>query len=625
MSIPSTSRDIATRADNVKLVQYAAELRRRFSPQKKILLIQAPQFLFESINLDVIRNRGCYAYPPTGLQWLAKSLEGRGLDIEILDMNFLLLDRIVQDPSFDYRNWLDLLDGQLAIRSPAIIGVSCLSVYADLLHTRHPLTEILRHLMQPEKYIVMAGGPTATNGLYDYLSNQFCHFIVEGEGENKINYLFDILFDESRGHRPVSGIYFNFNNKVAQTAGIRENVALAGNLVSTYPAIPVEAYHSVGSLNPYSRMAGQDKIYGTFQLVRGCRYNCKFCGVRAFMGKGLRVYPVGTLLEEIRYLVITRGVRHFEVLDDDFLAAPREAMQLLAGLRDLRRQYAVTWAANNGMVAASLTDELLTLMVHSGCLGFKIGFESANPSMLRKMRKPGSLKIFQRAGRLLEKYPELNIGGNYIIGLFGEETFGQMLDTFAFSGALRFDWSTFAVFQFTSRPNSETENLKAGNTGGATDFIPAKDMRSREVEEDKELSFGRDVFRLPKDYVPTRAEMSNIWFAFNLVANYINNKNLKPGGCPAKFVDWVKAVQAAYPSNPYMHLFVALGCVLLGKFNEAESHLKRGRSLVDLSPYWRARFRKFRLDELMASFPRSAGDVYARLDDLQSDYREYIQ
>lgn len=625
MSIPSKSHETATQTDNLKLVQYAAELQRRFAPQKKILLIQAPQFLFESINLDVIRNRGCYAYPPTGLQWLAKSLEGRGLDIEILDMNFLLLDRIIQDTSFDYRKWLNLLDDQLAIRSPAIIGVSCLSVYADLLHTGHPLTKMLRHLMQKKKHIVMAGGPTATNGLFDYLNNRFCHFIIDGEGENKINYLFDILFDENRGHRPVPGIYFNFNNKVEQTVGVRENVDLAGNLVATYPAIPVEAYHRVGSLNPYSRMAGQDKIYGTFQLLRGCRYNCKFCGVRAFMGKGLRVYPLGPLLEEIRYLVIKRGVRHFEVLDDDFLAAPQEAMQLLAGLSDLRRQYTITWSANNGMVAASLTDELLTLMLHSGCLGFKIGIESANPFMLRKMRKPGSLKTFQRAGRLLEKYPELNIGGNYIIGLFGEETFGQMLDTFAFSGALNFDWSTFAVFQFTSRPNSKTENLKAENTGRATDFIPAKDMRSREVAEDKELSLGQDVFRLPKDYVPTRAEMSNIWLAFNLVANYINNKNLKHGGRPNKFVDWVKAVQVAYPTNPYMHLFVALGCVLLGKTEEAESHRKRCRSIVDLSPYWRTRFQQFRLDDLMASFPRSAGDVYAQLGDLQSDYREYIQ
>jgi len=72
--------------------------------------LQTPQFLFSAINTDVIRNRGYYAYPPTGLQWLATSLADRDYDITLHDLNLKVLQRIIDEPEFNYHNWLDLLD-----------------------------------------------------------------------------------------------------------------------------------------------------------------------------------------------------------------------------------------------------------------------------------------------------------------------------------------------------------------------------------------------------------------------------------------------------------------------------------------------------------------------------------
>ena len=67
---------------NNALRAYTSSLRQRFGPGKRLLLVQAPQFLFETINPEVIRNRGYYAYPPTGLQRLAASLSGRDIEIK---------------------------------------------------------------------------------------------------------------------------------------------------------------------------------------------------------------------------------------------------------------------------------------------------------------------------------------------------------------------------------------------------------------------------------------------------------------------------------------------------------------------------------------------------------------
>lgn len=615
-------RDSGRCMNDVKLKQYCTDLRQRFDIEKRVLLIQAPQFLFESVNIDVIKNRGCYAFPPTGLQWIASSLENRNVKTDIYDLNFHLLSKMINDRKLDDYSWTRVLDECIEKYKPSIIGVTCLSVYTNLFNTKHPLTEIFRHLIKKNRHIIIAGGPTVANEINEYLCRGLCHFVVEGEGEDKINYLFDILFDEEGLHKPAQGIYFNFHKNVEKTTNASKTTQLKGNLIQTYRTIDVEAYNKVGSLNPYSRMAGQDKIYCVFQLNRGCRSNCKFCGVRSFMGRGIRTYPVEAVLDEIRYLVEERHVRHFEVLDDDFLANKDAVTRLLTGLCRFRQKYKITWAANNGLLAASITDELLALMRDSGCLGFKIGIESGNEEMLRIMRKPGNLSIFKNVAAKIQKYPELFIGGNYIIGLFGEETFGQMLETFRFSGEMRFDWSSFTLFQFTSRPNAIEENLKTDGVG-ATDFIPAKDSANRDISDERSLPLGPEIFGLSAMIVPTRKQMKNIWLTFNLAGNYINNKNLKPDGNPEKFVSWVEAVQVAYPDNPYMHLFAGLGHVLLGNQKRAARHHEQSKKIVESSENWRYRFNKFCLDKILLDFPTSDMHVYEALNDIQNQYGRF--
>jgi len=289
---------------------------------------------------------------------------------------------------------------------PSIIAVSCLTVYSDLFNTPHPLTEILAHLIQKGKYVVIAGGPTASNEIEGYLSRNLCHFVIDGEGEYKLNYLMDLLLEDQISHPEVPGIFFNHSGTVHESGGKNIPVTISGNLTESYRNVNIEAYCQAGCLNPYSRMMGQDTVYAVFQLHRGCRCDCAFCGVRTFMGKGVRSYQVESAVEEVRYLVEERGVRHFEVLDDDLLAVTAITTQFLEQLIPLRQRYAITWAANNGLITNSLTKELLDLMKASGCIGFKIGIEAGSNEMLRRMKKPGTPATFKKIAALLQNYPE---------------------------------------------------------------------------------------------------------------------------------------------------------------------------------------------------------------------------
>ena len=59
--------------------------------KKKILLINPPQFQTSFIDLEILKNKRYFNYPPYGLGLLRKSLVEKGYEVKILDLNFELL------------------------------------------------------------------------------------------------------------------------------------------------------------------------------------------------------------------------------------------------------------------------------------------------------------------------------------------------------------------------------------------------------------------------------------------------------------------------------------------------------------------------------------------------------
>ena len=341
------------------------------------------------------------------------------------------------------------------------------------------------------------------------------------------------------------------------------------------------------------------------------------------MGKGIRHFPAKDVLAEIEFLVKEKGIRHFDVLDDDFLVFKEPVVELLKGLVRLREEYNITWSSNNGLIASSITEELMGLMCDSGCVGFRIGVETGNPEMLKKMRKPASLASLKKVGAILNQFPDAFTGGNYIIGLLGEETFGEMMSTFRFASELDLDWASFAVFQYTSSATKKAENLRETEKK-VSDFVPSKGSVKGEIEEIKGVISGPDVFDLPENQVPNPEQLKQIWFTFNLVVNFIRNKNLKTHGRADKFTSLVEAVKIAYPLNPYMSLFAGLGRTLLGDTKNARGHFDSAETILRESKYWRHRFAQFDLHEIINNLPDDADEATRALSNLRNKYETWI-
>ena len=337
------------------------------------------------------------------------------------------------------------------------------------------------------------------------------------------------------------------------------------------------------------------------------------------MGKGVRSYPVESVISEITYLARERGVQHLEWLDDDLLRYRDSLTHVLKQITEQKLN--LTWAANNGLIASSLDEELLRLMIDSGCIGFRIGIESGNDEILKKIRKPATKKSLKDAARMLAKFPELFVVGCYIIG-FEDETYQQILDTFQLCVELDLAWSGFSVYQIV-RDSTDISDEFDKSYKTVSDFVPTKANSSGMIPNELNCDV-RELFARARNEIHERQYLDEIWFAFNLLSNYVNNRNLKPGGCPDRFVRWTRSLQSSHPSNAVISLFLSLGATLSGEDRLAREQWDFTESLLDNSVYWKNRFQQYSLDPIMNRRPENASRIFDHLENIKVEYKSLL-
>lgn len=154
--------------------------------------------------------------------------------------------------------------------------------------------------------------------------------------------------------------------------------AAAGRLRPRYEGVlPARPQDGVLTRRDLFRGKGYLPI-ALLQYSRGCPYRCSYCATSVFFHRSHRHRDVGEVVEEIR----AQRRRYLFFVDDNIVADADAAKELFAALIPLR----VRWVSQASI--DMLRDrELMQLMVHSGCQGHVIGFESISDASLRGMRK----------------------------------------------------------------------------------------------------------------------------------------------------------------------------------------------------------------------------------------------
>jgi radical SAM superfamily enzyme YgiQ (UPF0313 family) len=580
---------------------------RALTRPKELVLIQpalVPQKFFD---VNTARSGGYYNFPPAGLLYLAAAARAAdpSLKIDIIDINHELL-KAAHGEGFEYGFWCQLLRERMQhCENPHIVitymfGTTkpCFIEIAEFIRKEFPDAPVL------------SGGVQATFDHEEILRDNLCDIVGRREGEGQIyNYLRSLAGEEDAV--PL-GMSFLRGGKVIDLGRPPEDNAVQWDIREFYDLIKIEEYHRYGGLGAFSRYVGPDATYATVIATRGCRARCTFCTVRNFNGFGLRQRSVQDVIDEIKYLVEKKGVRYIDWLDDDLLWDPERTVALFKGIAE--QVPGLEWTASNGVIGVAVNDEIMKWMVASGMRAFKIGVESGNDRMLKTIKKPTTKPKLRDRVKLFAKYPQVLFSTNFIIG-FPNESFGEMMDSYNFARELHSDWASFYICQ----PLKGTEMFSA--------FQALGDDRTREERYDKSINPGRsaergefgylfthdrsvirtgwDVFNIPYSSQPNLEQQKEIWFAFNLVANFLDNPNFQPGGNVAKLKQWIAGIYDGYPYDASMAAALAHCSFLLSDRPGLQFYRDKFLRLTGQSSYWQSRSRQFPELLLLAHIERA--------------------
>lgn len=562
----------------------------------RILLIQPLQISEENIDINTARQKRYYSFPPYGLGVVNSNLKQRGYtNVAMLDLNYDVL-AMIQECSAEKLDcltesdltsvWHERLRGELNIRRPHIVGLSCMYT---MTHEMMARTAAFIKAYDPN-IIVVAGGVHVTNdpelvlrevpeidilALYESDSS-FCDMLDVASGRLDTQHL--------------SQLAMRINGEETY---LRTRQTPGSNLVDLPPDyidLPIDRLTDVGEIGIFRFWRAPGTRGGSAISNRGCRARCSFCSVRNFNGQGVRGRSVSAVVDEMECLRDRYGIGHITWLDDDLFFDEKRAVDLFEEM--VRRNLGMTWDTSNGVLASSvaLHPEMLDSAARSGCIAMCFGIESGSPEILKAVHKPSGIKHFLKVGEMMRAYPAIFTKGFLIIG-FPNETVGQLRQTIQLANDMGLDW--YSVQLLTPLPSTEIYKEMAAH-GLIRKGTLSIGVRESERQKKKERTDGRNLFIFDEhkdDYVPSIEELNDIWFDVDFRVNYPKILSETEPARLEKIKYYLSDVSDRMTrGNALSNMFVGLALAKLGEIDAACQRRDAARHFLENSSYWQRRF-----------------------------------
>ncbi len=170
---------------------------------------------------------------------------------------------------------------------------------------------------------------------------------------------------------------------------------------------------------------------GNIQTKRGCPFNCIYCTYPVIQGKKIRQRSPKRVCDEIETL-LEEGVNNIFFVDNEFNYPLEHAISICQEI--VARKLKIKWSCycHPGFV----TQELVELMLNSGCTGMEFGSDAANETMLENMGKNFSVRDLKKASDVCHQ-SGMPFCHSLLIGGPGEtmETVQQTFDTILTMGS----------------------------------------------------------------------------------------------------------------------------------------------------------------------------------------------
>jgi len=641
--------DIATKTEK-GLDEVEEYIRSKFKNKliKRVLLVNPPDIHESIFDYSTAKRGRANNYPSYGLGVIAGHLVKNNYETQLVNLNHEILKEVHKSNSsrdFNYTNvWKKSLQKAIDKFKPDLVGVTCLfSVTGpSLKEVCDEIKSYTKNINNKSGMPIAVGGVHITHDVQQILDENksidfaflneseiaFIEFLNFINNKNDISHLANLIIAS-----PANGERIIFTKQLQPSENQLE-------MIPAYELMDIENHSTMGTMGSWYGFKYETAKIATALSNRGCRAACTFCNVRTFNGKGVRQRSIDSVLDELELLKDKYGIGHIIWLDDDLLMNEKRAISLFNGMVD--RKLNMTWDATNGVIAASLNDEVVEAALRSGCIGLNLGIESGNAEILKSIKKPGTPRIFRRAAEVLRKYPSINTRALLIIG-FPNETMGQIFDTIKLCEEMNLDWHNIAILQpWKNTPIydamvdqgllGETEGVLKGGEDAPYQLGPYSRQRAIEQGKIQQSHYGEKLGPSSKtflnseefenlDYVPNAEELDEIWFYMNFRLNF--SRLLKEDRVEKldQQLLWLRYVsEKTAPDNAIILYFYAY---IQSRVNKriSEETIMNLKARLEQSEYWREKFATYGLKLLHVEQNAYPRELTFRIP-IQSRYAE---
>lgn len=354
---------------------------------------------------------------PIGLAHIAPIAENKGHYVEILDM------AIEPDPEQALADKLEQREWHLAGFTSMTAEWEGAEIAARLLRRRKPSIK------------TVFGGQHPTIVTNEVMANDFCDYVVMGEGEDTFGELLDALVRNGDvGH--IQGLaYKDGQGRVCR--------GLPRPTIQDLDAIPLPSYHLL-NLEAYAvaesaRHATKYRRAIQIFTSRGCPWHCSYC--HDLFGKRFRARSPEHVLREMKLLYQTYRIQEFMIEDDIFNFDMDRAKRICDLIVESGMKVALQFG--NGVRLERFDEELMRKLAEAGTHYMSIAIESASPRIQRFTSKNLKLHMVHEVVGWARKYG-IRTTGFFMIG-FPTETVEEINMTIRFASRTDLDEALFSI------------------------------------------------------------------------------------------------------------------------------------------------------------------------------------
>ena len=355
--------------------------------------------------------------PPLGLAYLASALSEAGVEVRILDLVVFPYSQSMLQPLIEDFN-------------PQVVGITAVSMTFD------NAIDVLKDIKRIDPGILtIMGGPHVSFCAPDTLkAYPELDVIVLGEGERTVVELTRTV-NNGNPWEKVNGIAYRKGTEICFTEkrGPIEN--LDDLPVPDRRLLPLGRYRALGM--PIS-----------LTTSRGCPYKCIFCVGRKMVGARVRYRSAGKIVDEMEYLN-SLNFHQINIADDLFTANKNHCNAVCDEI--IKRGLQLKWTSFARV--DTISDAVLKKMKAAGCSAVSFGIESANPQILKTIKKGITLKQVEDAVNMCKR-AEILPFASFILGLPGE-TPATIKETMEFGNRLKKLGLSFGFHLLAPFPGTE--------------------------------------------------------------------------------------------------------------------------------------------------------------------------